>query len=91
MSGRYRIAPNVVCRQTSSGLRMLFNHESGVMYELNDTASDIVSIIIELQPVALDAIAERLVQIFDVSPDEAREATEELLDDFVAAAVVTES
>ncbi|MDQ1295241.1 MAG: hypothetical protein QG608_3126 [Actinomycetota bacterium] len=83
------IAPGVVCRQTNSGLRMLFDPDSGVMYELNDTASEIVSLLIELQPTSAQAVADRMVEVFDAPADEVRQATHEFLADFVAAHVVT--
>ncbi len=88
MPGRFSMAPKVVCRQTNSGLRMLFNPESGVMYELNETASDVVAVLIELQPASVDGIAARLVEMYDAPPGEVREAVEELMTDFVNAEVV---
>jgi len=42
---RVRIAPHVVYRTTTTNLKMLFDRNRGVMYELNETASSIVALL----------------------------------------------
>jgi hypothetical protein len=41
-SVKYSLSGHVVCRKTNTELRMLFDRERGVMYELNESASAIV-------------------------------------------------
>ncbi len=38
----YKLSDHVTCRATNTELRMLFDREKGVMYELNESASAIV-------------------------------------------------
>lgn len=65
---------HVVCRETTNGLRMLFNRQKGVMYELNETASSVLGRL-------ADSRSCRLGQLVDSLADEYEAPREAILAD----------
>lgn len=89
MAPTFRLADQVVCRQTNSDLRMLFDRRKGVMYELNETASAVVEQL-DRRPMALDGLVEVLLADFDAPVDEIREDIERLLAEFSEAGILVQ-
>ena len=87
MTQHYALADHVVCRQTNTDLRMLFDRQKGVMYELNETASSVVAVL-ERESASADQIAEELSEEFDGDGTEIREGVDEMLTDFVNAGLL---
>ncbi|BCL16667.1 HPr-rel-A system PqqD family peptide chaperone [Micromonospora sagamiensis] len=83
----FAIADHVVCRQTNTDLRMLFDRQKGVMYELNETASSVVAIL-ERSATTAEQISEELSEEFDAPRDEIRASVDEMLSDFENAGLV---
>lgn len=84
---KYRLAEQVVCRQTNMDLRMLFDRGKGVMYELNESASAIVERL-ERQPGTEEDLTASLLDEFDASAEEVRADVARTLADFVDAGLV---
>jgi hypothetical protein len=87
MSTKFMIAEHVVCRKTNSELRMLFDRDKGVMYEMNDTASAVIELLSQ-SPARPEELAEALAGSFDGSLSEIRDDVERLLADFADAGLV---
>jgi PqqD family protein of HPr-rel-A system len=86
---KFRLAEHVVCRQTNSDLRMLFDRRKGVMYELNESASAIVGLL-EQAPATAESLSDALLGEFDAPPTEVRADVSSLLADFLDADLVTQ-
>lgn len=87
MTVKYRLAEQVVCRQTNTELRMLFDRSKGVMYEMNESASAIVHIL-ERDASTAETLATSLLDEFDATPQEIEADVERTLADFVEAGLV---
>lgn len=88
MSGPvYQIAETVTCRQTNRELKMLFDRNRGVMYELNETASDIVTLLNEA-PRDIDQIVHALAETYEAPVEEIRADAEQLINDFSEAGLI---
>lgn len=85
----FRLADNVVCRQTNSELRMLFDRRKGVMYELNETASAIVGQLAD-GPATATQIVSALVEEFDGPVEEITPDVNRLLADFAEAGLLVQ-
>lgn len=83
----YRLADTVTCRQTNRELKMLFDRKRGVMYELNETASSIVSLLDE-SPRNVEQIIQALTEIYEAPPEEIRADAEQFIDDFSKAGLI---
>lgn len=77
----------MVCRKTNTALRMLFDRQKGVMYELNESASAVVGLL-EREPASLDVLTSALVAEFAAPRDEIRADVEQMLADFADAGLV---
>ncbi|MGE0795700.1 MAG: HPr-rel-A system PqqD family peptide chaperone [Acidimicrobiia bacterium] len=88
MSQRFSLAEHLVCRRTSSDLRMLFDRKKGVMYELNETASAVVERL-ENGPASTESLHAQLAAEFEVSAEELQADVDRLLADFHKAGLVT--
>jgi len=84
---RFRLAGHIVCRETNTELRMLFDRSKGVMYELNETASAIVELL-EANPATAKELVISLAEEFDANDDEIRGDVERLLADFFDAGLL---
>jgi hypothetical protein len=82
------LAEHVVCRKTNSDLRMLFDRDKGVMYEMNETASAVIDLITE-GSASVEELALALETRFDGPPGEIRDDVERLLADFADACLVS--
>jgi len=60
---------HVSCRSTSADLTMLFDRAKGVMYELNESASAVVSVL-TTEPQSVNAIVDQLLMKFEAPRDE---------------------
>jgi hypothetical protein len=89
MQGKFRLAHHVVCRQTGAELRMLFDRDKGVMYELNESASAVVGCLSE-GPAGVDDLVVALIDEFEAPTGEIKTDVEGLLADFVGAGLVIE-
>jgi PqqD family protein of HPr-rel-A system len=89
VTSKFTLAEQVVCRNTSGDLRMLFDRGKGVMYEMNETASAIIDILTK-SPASAEELGEILCQRFDGPPDEIQADIENLLADFADAGLVSE-
>lgn len=89
MASSFALADNVVCRNTNSSLRMLFDREKGVMYEMNETASAVIDLITQ-QPATAEELAAALEERFDGPPEEIRADVERMLADFADAGLVSQ-
>lgn len=90
MASKFTLADNVVCRKTNSDLRMLFDRDKGVMYEMNETASAIIDIITQ-QPASTDEVTAALEEHFDGPSGVIRADVERLLADFADAGLVSQA
>lgn len=88
MGTTFQLSEGVVCRQTGSELRMLFDRKKGVMYELNETASAVVGHL-AAQPSTKDQLVTALVSQFSAPDNEIREDVGRLLADFEDAGLLT--
>lgn len=84
---RFQLSEHVVVRETGKGVRMLYDQNRGVMYELNDTASAIIALLD--QPRSVLSMAKLLTQEYDGSEDDFKEDIEQLLSDFKDVGLVT--
>lgn len=84
----YRLAPHATFRATSSDLKMLFDRERGVMYELNETGSRIVALLHQ-EPRGVAELVGALAAEYDAPEDEIRRDVEQLVEDFVNARLLT--
>ncbi len=83
----YALAKHAVFRRTSGDLCMLFDRERGVMYELNETASAVITQIhggAESEP----AIVAGLSAAFSVDEADLSRDVEAFLGDFVSAGLL---
>ena len=83
----YQLSGDVVCRQTNSDLRMLFDRRKGVMYELNETASAVVEQLIK-GPATAEGITAALQLEFEAPVEEIAPDVEQLLTEFADAGVL---
>jgi Coenzyme PQQ synthesis protein D (PqqD) len=90
MSSEYRFDEHVTVRQTNSDLRMLFDRQRGVMYELNDTASSIVALL-DGQSHSVDSLVTALGDEYDAPESALRADVEQFVSDFVGAGLLLES
>jgi len=84
---KLKLKPNVTSRPTNLNLIMLFDREKGVMYELNETASSIVSIILS-EPKSSLEIVEIISKDYNADANQISEDVKEFLDDFIKAALI---
>lgn len=89
MTSSFALADNVVCRNTNSSLRMLFDREKGVMYEMNETASAVIELLAQ-QPATAEELAAAMDERFDASAGEIQADVERMLADFADAGLVTQ-
>jgi PqqD family protein of HPr-rel-A system len=87
MTMKFVIADHVVCRKTNSELRMLFDRDKGVMYEMNETASAVIELLSQ-EPASTEELAQALEQYFDGPSGEIKDDIERLLADFTDAGLV---
>lgn len=83
----YHLAEHVVCRKTNTELRMLFDRQKGVMYELNESASAVVEQL-EREPSSLETLTSALLDDFDAPTTEVQADIEQMLADFADAGLV---
>ncbi|KWX03435.1 hypothetical protein TH66_11020 [Carbonactinospora thermoautotrophica] len=81
------LASHVVCRNTSGSLRMLFDRDKGVMYELNESASSVVGLLAE-RPQTLEELLDALTQEYDAPRNVLAEDVALLIEDFRNAGLV---
>jgi hypothetical protein len=86
-SSIYQLADTVTCRQTNKDLKMLFDRNRGVMYELNETASDIVTLLNET-PSNINQIVQALSEIYDAPLEEIKADAEQFINDFSGAGLI---
>jgi PqqD family protein of HPr-rel-A system len=89
MSGKFRLADHVVCRQTNNELRMLFDQRKGVMYELNESASAVAERL-GSEPATSEDLITALLDEFEAPAEDVKADVETLLADFVGAGLVIE-
>lgn len=82
MSGRRVIPQDVACAQVEDGA-VLLHMGTKRYFSLNETGAEIWRLI--EQDVPIDDVPQQLSERFDVTPDQARAAVAELVDDLVAA------
>lgn len=82
------LRPHAVARVTNAGLTMLFDRAKGVMYELNETASVVVTLLAD-RPRTLDALVEELCREFDGPRDEIAADIRSFVDDFSDAGLIS--
>ena len=78
---------HAISRQTSAGLTMMFDRAKGVMYELNESASAVVSQL-TTEPQALEEIVDKLAIEFDAPHDEIEEDVQTFVADFTEAGLL---
>jgi hypothetical protein len=83
-TSKITLAPHVVCRNTSGPLRMLFDREKGVMYELNESASSVVGCLSESSH-TVNELLDALAQEYEDVP---AEDVVLLVEDFQSAGLV---
>jgi hypothetical protein len=88
VSERFTLADHVVCRQTNQELRMLFDRNKGVMYELNETATEVVAFLQRVSAASVDDIAAECAQIFDAPLPDIKDDVAGMLADFADAGLV---
>jgi hypothetical protein len=84
VSAKFRLADHVVCRQTNTELRMLFDRSKGVMYELNESASAVVQLLGQ-GPATLETLTAPLLDEFDAPVEELQADVDGMLAEFVGA------
>lgn len=89
MAVKFRLAEHVVCRQTNSDLRMLFDRRKGVMYELNESATAVVSLL-EQGPETVEGLTDSLREEFDAPREDVEADVSAMLADFAEAELVVE-
>ncbi len=89
MTAKFHLSEDVVCRETTGQLRMLFDRRKGVMYELNESATAVISLL-EQQPATVDGLCTLLLEDFDAPADEVETDVSSLLADFMDAGLVIE-
>jgi len=82
----YRLAESIVFRSTRPDLIMAFDSTSGVMYELNDTASSVLKLVDGSRSV--DDIVDQLLDTYEAPRADVERDVTEILDRFATAAVV---
>ncbi|MBB2988530.1 PqqD family protein [Terracoccus luteus] len=82
------LADGVSFRQTNTGLVMLFNRVSGIMYELNETAAEIAKIVAD-GATRLDELVDRMCVAFDGDSALIGEDTRRFVSDFIKLGIVT--
>lgn len=87
MTVTYSLAGHVVCRKTDTELRMLFDRQKGVMYELNESASAVVELL-EQEPASLEGLTAALGDDFDGPDEEIQSDIAQMLADFSGAGLV---
>lgn len=87
MTVMYRLAEQVVCRQTNTELRMLFDRSKGVMYEMNESASAIVEIL-EREGATAEGLTASLADEFDAPVEDIQADVDRTLADFLDAGLV---
>jgi hypothetical protein len=86
-TSKIALAAHAICRNTSGALRMLFDRDKGVMYELNESASSVVGLLAERSQ-TLDELLDALAQEYDAQHDTLAEDVTLLVEDFRTAGLV---
>jgi len=84
---KLRLKSNVTSRPTNLNLIMLFDKEKGVMYELNETASSIISILAS-SPKNVQEIIEIIGKDYNSENNQIAEDVEEFIADFITSGLV---
>ena len=84
---KYAIAEHVNLRQTNASMRIMFDRNEGVMYELNETASAVMEIL-EKGSANIDSIAEAIALQFEGQLEDFKPEIDSLLKDFVGNGLV---
>jgi PqqD family protein of HPr-rel-A system len=87
MARKFMLSEHVVCRKTGTDLRMLFDRDKGVMYEMNETASAVIDLVSQ-GPASVDELADSITASFDAPGGEIRDDVARLLADFADAGLV---
>lgn len=87
LQSRVQIAQHVVYRTTTTDLKMLFDRNKGVMYELNETASSIVALL-QASPQRPHELVAALSSVYRVSHDDIAEDVGRFVTDFLSAGVL---
>jgi len=82
----YRMGENIVFRNTRPDLVMAFDKGSGVMYELNDTATSVLKLIDGHRDI--DSIVTALTEEFEADPEQIRADVVHLLQRFAEVSLV---
>lgn len=82
------LADGVSFRQTNTGLVMLFNRVTGIMYELNETATEIAKLIAD-GPICEDEVVDRMCSSFVGNSGEVEQETRRFLNDFLKLGILT--
>ena len=83
-------ADGVSFRQTNTGLVMLFNRVTGIMYELNETAAEIAKVVVD-GPASVDGFVDRMRIAFDGDVDQVEDDTRRFVNDFINLGILTAS
>lgn len=78
---------HAVSRQTNAGLTMLFDRAKGVMYELNESASAIVTVL-TVEPQSYDEVVDKLLEEFDADRKVIEEDVRAFVREFSEAGLV---
>ena len=81
-------ADGVSFRQTNTGLVMLFNRVTGIMYELNETAAEIAKVVAD-GPASVDGLVDRMRIAFDGDVDQVEDDTRRFVNDFINLGILT--
>ncbi|WP_439033263.1 PqqD family peptide modification chaperone [Gordonia terrae] len=81
----YSLSSSVVVTHTEYGAAIL-NADTGLYFTVNDTAADILKLVSENVPSA--DLPRRIVDLYDVTLDEAERGTKNIVDELVSNGVI---
>jgi len=84
---KLQLKPNVTSRPTNLNLIMLFDKEKGVMYELNETASSIISTLTST-PKNIEEIIEIIGKDYNDDKNQIAEDIKEFIADFITTGLL---
>lgn len=78
-----KLAVNISYRKTENGLGMIYNKIEGTLFELNETATSIVDLIVKNSELTADGIAEELARVYDASLELITEEVKDTISEFI--------
>lgn len=83
-----KLAANVSYRKTENGLGMIYNKVEGTLFELNETATAIIDLIVGNSELTANGIADELAIVYEASLELIIEEVKDTISEFIEFGVL---